>query len=535
MSVLFILSAVPATAQAAASGTSGNTKWSYADNTIVFSGNGATDSYYGKDVPWMIKTSSGQTSSLNADRVIHVAEDELQYSEKASNSSLYDKRANIGSGNFTKYAADLFPSLQANPWCDMFVSWCFWTAAGKNQNTANKALCGGLYSAYTPNSASKYKSAGRWTTSDPWVGDQVFFQNGSRISHTGIVYKVTDAAIYTIEGNTLSGSSSGGGEVLRKMYARNYWKIAGYGHPIYGGSVSSTQLNISKVEFKEGVTKIGSYLFTHRSDVKAVVIPKSVTEIASYAFSYCEGIKDVYYAGSASDWSKVKVGGTGNYYIQHATMHYGASASSVSVRNEVSADGVSSTDSKLKITSQPSSTTVEANKLHMFTVSSNQAGATYRWQVKEGSGKSWRYFSEKWTARTATLHFTVTADMNGWKFRCQVTKGSQTATSKAFTVKVAGGAKKSGTLKVTKQPTNEVVKAGKTAYFIAKANKAAEYQWQYKKAGKGRWKRVIGYSTAAAPMFKFKTKAKFNGWKYRCRIISGSDVVYTKTVKLTLK
>ena len=32
-----------------------------------------------------------------------------------------------------------------------------------------------------------------------------------------------------------------------------------------------------------------------------------------------------------------------------------------------------------------------------------------------------------------------------------------------------------------------------------------------------------------------KTKAKFNGWTYRCRIISGSDVVYTKTVKLTLK
>ncbi|MBQ6360020.1 MAG: CHAP domain-containing protein [Lachnospiraceae bacterium] len=532
-SVLFVLSVMPATANAATSGTSGKTKWTYSNNTITFSGSGATGSYSGKEVPWMTEKGSGATTSLSAKKVISVAEDELRYIEKASNSNLYDKRANAGNRNYTKYAAELFPSLQSNPWCDMFVSWCVWTAAGKNQNTANKALCGGLHSAYTPNSANKYKAAGRWTTTNPKVGDQVFFQNGTRISHTGLVYKVTDEAIYTIEGNTLGGkhSSANGGEVLRKMYARSYWKIAGYGHPIYNGSSEAEDLPITKVEFKEGVTELGGYLFTHRSDVKTVVIPKSVKEIAPYAFSYCEGIKDVYYAGTASEWKKVKVGSIGNYYIEHADMHYGKTAPAVSSTNEVSADGKSqtSTGSALKILSQPSSITVEGNKLHLFSVTTNALNATYRWQVKEGSGKKWRFFSEKWTARTANLHFTVTPEMNGWKFRCKVTKDGDSVKSKSFTVKVAGA------LSITKQPSNTTASAGKKAVFKVKTNKAAQYQWQYKKTGSKKWKKIKSTGTAKSPNLKIKATVKKNGYKYRCKITSGNTVVYSKTVSLKVK
>ena len=529
LSLLFVFGAAPAAVQAAASGTSGSTKWSYSDNTIVFTGDGATDSYSGTDVPWVLKGAEAAKSSLTAKKVISVAEDELQYSEKKSNSSLYDKRANIGKNNYTKYAADLFPSLQANAWCDMFVSWCFWKAAGENQNTANKALCGGLKSAYTPNSASKYKADGRWTTTDPQVGDQVFFRNSSRICHTGIVYKVTDEAIYTIEGNTLSGKSSAasGGEVLRKMYARSYWKIAGYGHPIYSGSSIDTQLDISKVEFKDGVTKLGSYLFAHRDDVKTVVIPKSVKEISAYAFSYCEGIKDVYYAGSASDWNKIKIG-TGNYYIEHADMHYGTTNAPKAESNSVSADGTS-TSGSLRFTSQPSSTTVEGNKLHMFAVTTNQFGATYRWQVKE-VGKSWRFFSEKWTAKTSILNFTVTPAMNGWKFRCKVTKGGTTITSKPFTVKVAGALKRD---QAAQEDFREGGQEGCSSKSKSTRKPNSSGSTRNPAAASGR--KVSSTKTAKTATLKLKTKKKYNGWKYRCKITSGDEVVYTKAVKLTVK
>ena len=43
-----------------------------------------------------------------AKTVIDLAEQEVGYLEKASNANLDDKTANAGSGNYTKYARDLY-------------------------------------------------------------------------------------------------------------------------------------------------------------------------------------------------------------------------------------------------------------------------------------------------------------------------------------------------------------------------------------------------------------------------------------------
>ena len=43
---------------------------------------------------------------------------ERGYLEKASAKDLDSKTANAGSNNFTKYARDLYPALQGQPWCD---------------------------------------------------------------------------------------------------------------------------------------------------------------------------------------------------------------------------------------------------------------------------------------------------------------------------------------------------------------------------------------------------------------------------------
>ena len=59
-----------------------------------------------------------------AARIISVALNEVGYLEKASNAYLDDKTANAGRNNYTRYARDIWPSLQAQPWCDIFVSWC---------------------------------------------------------------------------------------------------------------------------------------------------------------------------------------------------------------------------------------------------------------------------------------------------------------------------------------------------------------------------------------------------------------------------
>lgn len=166
-------------------------------------------------------------------RVLEIAESEVGYLEKASSNQLDSKTANAGSGNFTKYARDLYPSLQGQPWCDMFVDWCMVQAYGKSE--AKRLLCGG-FSAYTPTSAEYYRSEGRFHSS-PQVGDQIFFRDSSRICHTGLVYKVSGGRVYTIEGNTsgASGLVANGGGVAKKSYAIDYAKIAGYGRPDYSG------------------------------------------------------------------------------------------------------------------------------------------------------------------------------------------------------------------------------------------------------------------------------------------------------------
>lgn len=177
-------------------------------------------------------------------KVLEVALAEEGYLEKKSASQLDSKTGNAGSGNYTKYARDLYPSLQGQPWCDVFVDWCMVQAYGKEK--AEKLLCGG-FSAYTPTSATYYTKANRWSNT-PKAGAQIFFKNALRICHTGLVYKVDTSKVYTIEGNTsgASGVIANGGGVCRKSYPISYAKIAGYGLPDYPDEQTDSKSASSK-------------------------------------------------------------------------------------------------------------------------------------------------------------------------------------------------------------------------------------------------------------------------------------------------
>ncbi|MCI8327328.1 MAG: peptidoglycan-binding protein [Lachnospiraceae bacterium] len=163
------------------------------------------------------------------DQVITIALKEVGYLEKKSNAQLDDKTANAGRANYTKYGKNMGCNGQA--WCDAFVDDCFVQAYGRE--TAKKLLGG--FSNYTPTSAQYFKNMGRWHPSNPEVGDQIFFKNSIRICHTGLVYKMDSARVYTIEGNTsgASGVIANGGGVCKKSYSLNDAKIAGYGRPDY--------------------------------------------------------------------------------------------------------------------------------------------------------------------------------------------------------------------------------------------------------------------------------------------------------------
>lgn len=189
-----------------------------------------------------------KTMSYDPKKVIQVAEAEIGYLEKKSNSKLDDKTANAGEKNYTKYARDLDAlgfyngKKQSVAWCDIFVDWCFVQAYGLEaalkltNQPLGKSNCG----AGCKYSRNYYKKMNR-LFDKPQPGDQVFFWpkdgiGGSAIQHTGLVYAVDDTYVYTIEGNTsgANGVIANGGGVCKKKYKLTYNRLAGFGRPDWG-------------------------------------------------------------------------------------------------------------------------------------------------------------------------------------------------------------------------------------------------------------------------------------------------------------
>lgn len=181
-------------------------------------------------------------SRTTPDTVIRIAENEVGYLEKSltayqnNKDIIYRKQEGAGKDNVTMYGLEMheiYPKVMDFPaaWCDAFVDWCFQKAYGV---ATAKSLLAGNFDDYTVASANMYKQKNAWYKT-PLPGDQVFFTNGTRICHTGLVYKVDKRYVYTIEGNTSTQGLlvANGGSVAKKKYVKTFNRIAGYGRPRY--------------------------------------------------------------------------------------------------------------------------------------------------------------------------------------------------------------------------------------------------------------------------------------------------------------
>nr|DAE37680.1 MAG TPA: PlyB like endolysin [Bacteriophage sp.] len=199
-----------------------------------------------------------------AKQLVAIAEAEIGYHEKATNANLDSKTANSGKGNYTKYGRDLHNAGFFNgnkngaDWCAQFPTWCVWKLTGKNKKKTEYILCvGGDLSAGCGFALKYYKAAGRFDKT-PKVGDQIFFKynlndTSYTADHTGIVVRVTDKLIETIEGNS-------GNEVKRKAYDRSYYAIIGYGHPRYDAETATKAIvkEVKTVKIEMPVLRKGS-------------------------------------------------------------------------------------------------------------------------------------------------------------------------------------------------------------------------------------------------------------------------------------
>ena len=247
-----------------------------------------------------------KTEAINM--VIGIAEEEIGYLEKKSNKNLDGKTVNAGSSNYTKYWRDIKPSYQGQPWCAVFVSWCFMKAFGLE--TAKKMLKHWPY-VYCPTLGNLFAK-----NANPKVGDIVIFKNNGTFTHTGLVTKVSGDKFWTIEGNTsgASGIVANGGGVCEKYYynsklpgtkfctpdyliaAKNLDKANGSDAaattpskiPKWVGEVTATELNVRTWAGSEN-SKLKSYPTLKKGNLVDV----------------CDTVKD----SKGADWYYIRIAG----------------------------------------------------------------------------------------------------------------------------------------------------------------------------------------------------------------------------------
>ena len=147
---------------------------------------------------------------MTAEKVLGIAWGELGTKESPANS------------NRTKYGK--WYGMDGQPWCMMFVQWCFNQAGASALLPVKTASCGTLMRAA--------QAAGQWVTKDYQPGDVVIydFPSGASTDHCGIVESISGSTITAIEGNTSqAGSQSNGGQVLRMT--RNVSLVVGAVRP----------------------------------------------------------------------------------------------------------------------------------------------------------------------------------------------------------------------------------------------------------------------------------------------------------------
>ena len=211
------------------------------------------------------------------DKLIQIANAEVGYLEKSSNSQLDSKTANAGTANYTKYWRDIKPEYQGQPWCACFVTWCFVNAFGKNN--AQKLLKHYPY-VYCPTMANLFT-----LNANPKVGDIVIFKHNGTFTHTGIVTSVNGDYFTTIEGNTNGGSTiiANGGGVCRKSYYNSNLPGTKFCTPDWSIVEESEDLTMSQyTELKELIEKQAAEINDLRNVNQQLVNVVQTTMIYNY-------------------------------------------------------------------------------------------------------------------------------------------------------------------------------------------------------------------------------------------------------------
>ena len=183
--------------------------------------------------------------------------------QEAVNKLLDTARAEMnyheGYNNYIKYAQGSWDNqfygweLQNQPWCDVFVDWCFCQTFGLQTGAAMTYQTIGSGSALCSTSASFYEKNNSFYNY-PQPGDQVFFFNNGAINHTGLVESVVGSGASWTSFTTIEGNSSD--QVARRTYNRGNNKVAGFGRPKWSLVAQGNFVQNTSTQQKKSTTTV---------------------------------------------------------------------------------------------------------------------------------------------------------------------------------------------------------------------------------------------------------------------------------------
>ena len=289
---------------------------------------------------------------------------------------------------------------------------------------------------------------------------------------------------------------------------------------------------LTQVTFKEGLLAVGDYCFDNCDGFNQIRLPAGTKRIGKYAFNNCDGLQyiiipesleiiynaafednavfdRIYYYGSQTQWDALIVAGS-NEILDTVTMYYDFPGYTPGM-----------------IENHPKSIVQKEGTQAVFQVKATGDGLSYQWEQRASESASWSQCTHT-GSDTASMSVPANNLSNGMQYRCVITDGngyvvySETATLTAVV------------LKVTAQPANAYLTAGKTAQFAVKAKGTGlTYQWQYRKSAAGKWTAASATGNKTASMSVPVTAAR-NGYQYRCKIKDQyGNVIYSEAAVLT--
>lgn len=221
-------------------------------------------------------------------RVIDIARGQNGYVEKKS--------------NITKYASEIYPSVQGAAWCGVFDAWCY-----KQAGVDLRPWC---WMPFVPSIEAWAKKIGAWRTDHAEMADLVVYGFGrSSGQHTGIAWPDKGAAGYrAIEGNTSAssaGSQANGGQVAIRYRGRSsirgwvrmsavlahYGVSTGAGAPVTGSGTSGL-LTVDGINGKGTAREMQERL---KLTVPSIVVdsvfgPASARALQTYLHTKADGV-----------------------------------------------------------------------------------------------------------------------------------------------------------------------------------------------------------------------------------------------------